>query len=166
MVAPSQEKALALGQLVSRLWERLGRPCSPRVRNRALEFARRRAGALDLDRCVVVHGDPHPANLLVLTSSRPGAESGYVFVGPDGFLADPAYDLGVVLRDCCAELLAGDGPELARRYVALLAIETGIDETAIWEWGFLERVVTGLYTLACGVSGVARPFLDTAELLA
>jgi streptomycin 6-kinase len=119
----------------------------------------------DLDRCVVVHGDPHPGNALRAATSRPGAESGFVFVDPDGFLAEPAYDLGVVLRDWCPQLLAGDAKSVARRYCALLAEHSGVDETAIWEWGFLERVSTGLFVLAFGAGDVARPFLETAELL-
>lgn len=165
-VLPSQEKARALGELVSRLWKHLGHPCSARVADRAIECARRRAAGFDLDRCVVVHGDPHPGNVLQVVSPRPGAESGFVFVDPDGFLADPASDLGVVLRDWCAELLAGNALALARRYCALLAAQSGADETAIWEWGFLERVSTGLYILECGAERLSRPFLDTAELLA
>ncbi|MEV0113093.1 hypothetical protein AB0H77_07540 [Streptomyces sp. NPDC050844] len=85
---------------------------------------------------------------------------------PDGLLADPAYDLGVVLRDWCPELLAGDAAALARSYCALLAARSGVAATAIWEWGFLERVSTGLYVLDFGAEELGRPYLDTAELLA
>ena len=164
-VDPAHEKARGLADLVGRLWEELGRPCSERVVTQALRYADRRAAAFDLDRCVVVHGDPHPANTLRVLTPRPGAESGFVFVDPDGFLADPAYDLGVVLRDWCRQLLAGDAPALARRYCALLAAHTGVDETAIWEWGFLERVSTGLYALQFGAEDLARPYLASAEKL-
>ncbi|MEQ7009889.1 aminoglycoside phosphotransferase family protein [Actinopolymorpha sp. B17G11] len=166
-VTPAEEKARGLAGLVERLWERLDRPCPERVVARALEYAERRAAAFDLDRCVVVHGDPHPANALRVLADRAGAESGFVFVDPDGFLADPAYDLGVVLRDWCPQLLAADdAPRLARRYCRHLSAATGVDETAIWEWGFLERVSTGLYTLNFGAEELSRPILDTAELLA
>jgi len=165
-IAPEDEKARTLGELVNRLWEDLGRPCSERVVTRALRFAERRAAAFDLDRCVVVHGDPHHGNALQVMAARPGAESGFVFVDPNGFLADPAYDLGVVLRDWCTQLLAGDALALTHRYCALLAAHTGVDETAIWEWGFLERVSTGLYALQLGAGDVGRPFLETAEALA
>ena len=56
-----------------------------------------------------------------------------MFVDPDGVLADPTYDLGVVLRDWCAQLLDADAAALAGRYCRLLAAETELDETAIWE---------------------------------
>ena len=164
-VTPADEKAGALSRLVSRLWQDLGHPCPEQVVAQALRFAQRRAAAFELDTCVVVHGDPHPGNALQVVLPRAGAEAGFVFVDPDGFLADPAYDLGVVLRDWCAQLLAADAPALARRYCRLLATRTGVDETAIWEWGFLERVSTGLYVLEYGAEDLARPFLTTAELL-
>lgn len=164
-VDPSMEKAASLGALVDRLWHAFGGPCSERVRDQALVFAASRAAAYDPDRCVVVHGDPHPGNALRVTIPRAGAESGFVFVDPDGFLADPAYDLGVALRDWCPQLLAGNASDLARRYCRLLAQETGVDETAIWEWGFLERVSSGLYSMQFAGPDLYRPFLDSAELL-
>lgn len=172
VVTPADEKAGQLARMVSRLWEDLGHPCSERVVNEALRYAERRAAAFDLERCVVVHGDPHPWNALQVLAPRVGAEAGFVFVDPVGFLADPAYDLGVVLRDWCEQLLAAAATEptgaaaaLARRYCALLSAQTGIEEAAIWEWGFLERVSSGLYCLELGIEELGRPFLQTAELL-
>ena len=169
VVTPDDEKAGQLARMVSRLWEDLGHPCSEQVVNVALRYAERRAAAFDLERCVVVHGDPHPWNALQVLAPRVGAEAGFVFVDPVGFLADPAYDLGVVLRDWCEQLLAtgatGAAAALARRYCALLSAQTGIERTAIWEWGFLERVSSGLYCLELGIEELGRPFLQTAEML-
>jgi streptomycin 6-kinase len=164
-VAPEDEKAAQLSRLVSRLWEDLGHPCSERVVTQALRYAERRAAAFDLARCVLVHGDPHPGNALQVLAPREGAESGFVFIDPDGFLAEPAYDLGVVLRDWCQQLLTGDAVALARQYCELLSAQTGIEETAIWEWGFLERVSTGLYGLEIGAEQFGRTFLQSAEML-
>lgn len=165
----AEDKATGLAVLVERLWRDLDRPCSVAAYDRAMTYAERRAGAHRASRAVVVHGDPHPGNLLRLPASgtpRAGAESGFVFVDPDGFLADPAYDLGVVLRDWCAELLSGDARRLARRYCALLAEESGADGTAVWEWGYLERVSTALYLRAHGAEAPSRPYFATAEILA
>ena len=152
--------------MVARLWQKHGHRCSRSVLARALRFAERRAAAFDLGTCVVVHGHPHPGNALRVVRPRAGAESGFVFVDPDGFLADPACDLGVVLRDWCRQLLAGDARLLTRLYCTLLADRTGIDPTVIWEWGVLERVSTGLYLLDLGAEDLAQPFLHTAGLLA
>jgi len=163
--AAVEAKARGLHELVSRLWVELGRPCSDAVFRQALRFAEQRVAAAEPGRAVLVHGDPHPANALQVNTPRAGAEGGFVFVDPEGFLAEPAYDLGVVLREWCSELLAGDAPALARRYCQLLASQTGVDAQAIWEWGFLERVSSGLYALSFGAEELGRPFLATAERL-
>lgn len=128
------DKAGSLAQLVTGLWEERGRPCGERVVTEALVYAQRRSAAFEPERCVVVHGDPAPQNLLQAPTSRPGAETGFLFVDLDGFVGDPAYDLGVALRDWSLQLLAGDPVPLARRYCRLLASRSGMDEAAIWEW--------------------------------
>ncbi|EFH85916.1 aminoglycoside phosphotransferase family protein [Ktedonobacter racemifer] len=159
-------KAQTLAQLISELWVKLERPCSEKIVSQALEFACRRMDAFDRERCVVVHGDPHPANALQVLAPRAGAESGYVFVDPEGFLCEPEYDLGVVMRDWNEELLAAADPiTLAHEYCELLAKESGLDEATIWEWGFIERVSTGLYICAYGSSEHGQPFFKTAQRL-
>ena len=163
---PGQDKASGLARLIRQAWSRLDRPCSVRVLDQALAYAERRAAEADRD-LVVVHGDPHPGNLLAVTRPRPGADTGYVFVDPDGFVADRAYDLGVVLRDWSSTLLGPDARRVAEGYCAVLAAHTGVHAQRIWEWGFLERVSTGLYVLDVvrGPDRVARPYLDSAERL-
>ncbi len=159
-------KAQTLAQLISELWDKLERPCSAKIVSQALEFARLRMDAFDPKRCVVVHGDPHPANALLVLAPRAGAESGSVFVDPEGFLCEPEYDLGVVMRGWNEELLAADDPlALAHEYCQLLAKETGLDEAIIWEWGFIERVSSGLYICAYGSSEHGQLFFNTAQRL-
>jgi len=161
------DKATSLHGLVRRLWEQSDKPCSGRLIELALEFATRRANAFDPRQCVSVHGDASAANAMRVLSARPGAESGYVFVDPDGFVGDPAYDVGVALRDWCAELLSSNDPVAeARHYCRLLADSTGMDEEAVWEWGFLERVSTGLYAYSFGAVELSEPFFASAQALA
>jgi streptomycin 6-kinase len=159
-------KAQTLAQLISELWNKLERPCSENIVSLALELARRRLEAFDPHRCVLVHGDPHPANALLVHAPRAGAESGSVFVDPEGFLCEPEYDLGVVMRDWNEQLLAAADPlAVAHDYCQLLARETGLDEASIWEWGFLERISTGLYICAYGSREHGQPFFTTAQRL-
>ena len=164
-LAPGEDKASSLRRLVVEHDERLGRPCSRRVLARALEYADRRAADHDPAACVVVHGDPHPANALRVSEPRAGAGSGWVFVDPDGFHADPAYDLGVVLRDWTGRLDGPDPVAVLRGYCTLLSEHTGVDADRIWQWGFLERVSTGLYVMAFGGETIGRRLLDSAERL-
>ena len=109
-----------------------------------------------------------PATCWPSAAPRPGADTGYVFVDPDGFVADRAYDLGVALRDWSSTLLGPDARTVAEGYCTVLAEHTGVDAQRIWEWGFLERVSTGLYLLDVvgAPDRVARPYLDSAERLA
>ncbi|GAA2095403.1 hypothetical protein GCM10009841_06500 [Microlunatus panaciterrae] len=162
---PEEEKAAALGRFVQQAWEEQDHPCSERVIALALEYADRRAAAFSLDRSVVAHGDPHPANALAVGSAREGAESGFVFVDPDGFLCDRGYDLGVILRDWRDDLAAGHAPVVAQHYCQLLAQHSGVSADVIWEWGFLERVSTGLYARAFGAADLGQSYLDSAESL-
>jgi len=161
---PRLDRATELGDLVARLWAEQGGPGEEAVLSTALEYAGRLA-AVDPAELVVVHGDPHPANLLQVRTPRAGAASGWVFVDPDGFVADRAHDLGVALRDWSAHL---DGPGARARledWCGLLASRSGVDATRIWEWGFLERVSTGLHVRSFGAGRAAEPFLRTAALL-
>ncbi|GIH10783.1 hypothetical protein Rhe02_88500 [Rhizocola hellebori] len=160
-------KASQLIEIISSLWPALGRPCSEGLVEQALSYAHQRVAASNSDTCVVCHGDPHANNALAVPSSRPGAESGYVFVDPDGFLTEPAYDLGVAIRGFTGRLLADAHPvDLLRGYCRRLSVATGVDEEAIWQWGFVERVSTGLYLMRHGHHGEGRAYLASAERLA
>lgn len=158
------DKAGELQQGLHERWLALGRPCPEAVVERALEHA----GLLRHvapDQLVHVHGDPHPGNLLAVATPRAGAETGYCFVDPDGFVTDRAYDLGVVLRDWSSHL---DGPGARARlegWCEMLAARTGVPAERIWQWAFLERVTSGLYLLSLGATRAGAPFLRAAELL-
>ena len=114
-------------------WAALDRPCHERTVAHAVACAERRIAAHDDERAVLVHGDVHQWNVLQ-------AGDGFKLVDPDGLLAEPEYDLGIIMREDPVELLDGDPHERSRR----LAQRCGLDEAAIWEWGVVERVSTGL----------------------
>jgi streptomycin 6-kinase len=91
---------------------------------------------------------------------QPGSD--FKLVDPDGLLAEAEYDLGVVMREDPVELRHGDPAERAR----WLARRCGLDATAIWEWGVVERVSTGLLATGIGLQPVRREMLATADLVA
>jgi len=164
--APAEHKAAGLARLVSELAAGHPEAVSQAVVARALHYAQERLEARDVRRQVVVHGDAHALNLLRAERARPGAESGYVFVDPEGFLCEPEYDLGVALREWNADLLAmSDARAEIRGWCDQLAQSTGTDAEAIWQWGYLERVSTGLYLTHHGLAQLGSPFLETAQRL-
>ena len=146
------EKARWLSEFITRTWEELGRPCSEQAIEHARACASRRADAHRDERAVLVHGDVHQWNALEGTD-------GFKLVDPDGLLAEPEYDLGIIMRE---DPLDGDLHERCR----WLASRTGLDPTAIWEWGVAERVSTGLLCLAVGLDQVGREMLAAAEQVA
>lgn len=140
---------------IAATWDALDRPCSRRAVDDALACARRRIADHDDARAVLAHGDAHAGNALA-------AGDGFRLIDPDGLLAEPAYDLGILMREDPGELLAGDPWARAR----WLAARTGVDATAIWEWGVVERVSTGLACTQIGLQPAGRELLAAADLVA
>ena len=101
---------------------------------------------------MLVHGDVHQWNALE-------AGDGFKLVDPDGLLAEPEYDLGIVMRE---DPLDGD----LRRRALWLAERTGLDADAIWEWGVVERVSTGLLGTRVGLQPFAGQMLAAADEMA
>jgi len=52
---------------------------------------------------------------------------------------------------------------LGRARLALLARLSGVEASAIWQWGYLERLANGLRYLEVGSKENAEPFLAVAE---
>jgi streptomycin 6-kinase len=150
------EKGRWLIDAITSLWEELDHPCHERTVDHAVACAERRIAAHDDERALLVHGDVHQWNAL-----RSAEDGGFRLVDPDGLLAEPEYDLGIIMREDPAELLAGDPVERARH----LAARTGLDAGAIWEWGVVERVSTGLLGVRIGLQPVAGDMLHAADVV-
>lgn len=149
------EKGRWLIEFITAAWEDLDRPCSQRTVEHALACASSRIAAHDDERAVLVHGDVHQWNALQ-------AGDGFKLVDPDGLLAEAEYDMGILMREDPLELLRGDPYDRAR----WLARRTGLDPTAIWEWGVVERVSTGLLCAKIGLQPVGRQMLAAADRIA
>jgi streptomycin 6-kinase len=150
------DKGRRLIEWITTAWDEIDRPCAERAVEHAVACAARRIAAHDDERAVLVHGDVHQWNALE-------AQRGFTLVDPDGLLAEAEYDLGVLMREDPRELIeSGDPRARARRLAAL----TGLDVTAIWEWGVVERVSTGLLATRVGLQPVGREMLAAADLVA
>lgn len=162
------EKGQWLIDFITATWSDLDRPCSERAVEHAITCARRRIAAHDDERAVLVHGDVHEWN--ALESRADGAHEAdgadgaeFKLVDPDGLLAEAEYDLAVIMREDPVELMEGDPRDranwLARRC-------GGLNATAIWEWGVVERVSTGLGATQIGLQPLGRQLLTAADHIA
>ncbi len=150
-----EEKAAWLMEFIAAAWEELDSACAERTIEHALGCAQRRLDAHDDERSVLVHGDVQQWNALQ-------AGDGFKLVDPDGLLAEREYDLGVILREDPDDPLAADPYETAR----WMAARCGVDAAAIFEWGVVERVSTGLLATQIGLQPVGRQMLELADRLA
>jgi streptomycin 6-kinase len=157
------EKARALATFIADTWESLSRPCAERAIAQALSFAAVRGRAFDADSAVLVHGDAHSDNTLQSRGEQPPVGSGFKFIDPDALFAERAYDLAIPMRSWSEEFLAGDALRLGRERCTYLAALTGVDVQAIWQWGFVERVSTGLLALQVGLGQLGDDMLKVAE---
>ena len=148
------EKAVWLTNYIEAQWAELDQPCSERAVAYALECAERRRTAHDDERSVLVHGDVHRWNAL-----QHG--DGFKLIDPDGLIAEAEYDLGIIMREDPVEMRAGDPRERSRQ----LATWSGLDEQAIWEWGVVERVSTGLMATSIDLQPEGREMLATADAI-
>jgi streptomycin 6-kinase len=100
-----------------------------------------------------VHGDVHDANALQ------GADGTFKLIDPDGLCAEPACDLGTIVR--CNP----DSDDSLQARAERLAARTGVDATAIWEWGTMHRVIGGLHSTRIGFQPFGRLLLTEADRL-
>jgi streptomycin 6-kinase len=148
-------KARWLAEHVAKAWETTGRPCAEQTVAHAVACAGRREAAHDDDRARLVHGDAHQHNALARGDD-------FALIDPDGLLAEPEYDLGVILREDPLESLRDDPHGAAQR----LAARTGLDAVAIWEWSVVERVSTGLVCTTVGMQPAGERLLAAADHIA
>jgi streptomycin 6-kinase len=139
--------------LLPRLWEDTDQACSEATVEDALACLQRRGRAHDDRHAVLVHGDVHDLNVLQ------AADGTFKLIDPGGLRAEPACDLGTIIR-CNPD--AGD--DLHTRTMRLAA-HTGVDATAIWEWGTIHRVIGGLYSRKIGFQPFGDLLLAQADRL-
>ena len=140
-------------ELLPRLWEDTGRPCSRATVEDAAACLDSRRRAHDERHAVLVHGDVHDLNALQ------AADGTFRLIDPDGLRAEPACDLGTIVR--CNP---GSGDDLRAR-AQRLATRAGVDTTAIWEWGTIHRVISGLYSRRIGFQPFGDLLLAQADRL-
>lgn len=137
-VPTAADKAASLAEMIVLTWEQLNRPCEREVIDRAVGYCDQRAAAFDPNRAVLVHGDAHGWNTLDAGGGQ------FKLVDPEGVRSERAHDLAVPMREYNEPLLAGNTSQLVRERAEQLAVWCDADPEAVWQWGFIERVSTGL----------------------
>ena len=85
---------------------------------------------------MLLHGDLHHGNILA-AERQP-----WLAIDPKGVVGEPAYEVGILLRNPMPELLAQPQPEhiLARR-VDQLSEELGFERVRVLRWGLAQAVL-------------------------
>ena len=149
------ERAAWLADFIVERWDALGGPCPRAVVDRAVDHCSQRAAAHDPATEVLVHGDAHGWNTVL-------AGDGFKLVDPEGVASTPEHDLAVLMREYNAPLLAGDTARLVRERADHLGQRAGVDPEAVWQWGAIERVSTGLLALSDFDGGDIDGMLEVA----
>lgn len=151
------EQARWLARYISASWSELGQPCERSVVDRALEFCDRRVASFDRSKAVLVHGDAHGWNTLDAGGGT------YKFVDVEGLCSEREHDLSVAMREYNEPLISGDTPRLVRERAEMLAERCSVDPQAVWEWGYIERVSTGLANVRDFDNDDGATFLEVAR---
>lgn len=151
------DQARWLARYIADTWTDLGEPCERTVIDQAVTLCGRRAAAFDPARSVLVHGDAHGWNTLA------AGRGTYKFVDVEGLYSEREHDLGVAMREYNDPLLQGDTARRVRDRAEFLAARCGVDPQVVWEWGFIERVSTGLANLRDFDDESGGAFLEVAR---
>ncbi len=148
--------------LIEELCRSVGIPSSERAVRKALQCCEARALVFDPAAAVLVHGDAHSGNLLQAIPPNSQIEYPFKLIDPDGIVSEPAYDLGVLMREWVDELLEDPVRRGARRceYIGRL---TNIGTEGIWAWGLIQCVATGLLLVRVGQEQEGRKLLQVAD---
>ena len=155
-------KADWLENFIASTWPRLGEPCNRATVERAFEFARSRRDAYRPNAGFLLHGDAHEENTLA-DPAHPGS---YKLIDPDGMCGEKACDLATLMRDWNGPLGGADCRQAALARCHWLAEATDSEPEAVWQWGFVERVSTGLVMLDLGMRAEGEETLRIADELA
>lgn len=144
---------------IPEIWTELNSPCSRQLIDKALVFLESRLSKSSKETSVLVHGDAHSGNILQ-DDKKP--QPSFKLIDPDGLVNEPAYDLGVLMREWLDDL-SNNPLENGRKRCLLLSEITGVNTQAIWEWGFIQSISTGLFLLKIGQEEMGLQMLKVAE---
>ncbi|MDX6593002.1 MAG: streptomycin 6-kinase [Gaiellales bacterium] len=154
-----RSEAFGFTRSLERQWSSLGRPVPRLVVSRAI------AGFAEL-------GEEQPEQVLLHRDLRHGnilraEREPWLVIDPQPLVGERAYDLGALVRDRAAVLLADRHPSrrIARR-VDMLSERLGADRERVREWALAQAVELGLQSLSAGDHETAEEHFRAARWIA
>ena len=104
----------------------------------------------------LLHGDLHHGNILA------AAREPWLAIDPKGLVAEPAYEVGALLRNPQPQLLRHPDPvRLTERRIAQLSDELDLEPARVRGWGLAQAVLSEWWTIedggALGEHGLRQP---------
>ena len=94
---------------------------------------------------ILLHGDLHHENILAA-----GREP-WLAIDPQGVAAEPAYEVGALLRNPVPQLLRWPRPvRVTERRIAQLSDELGFERARVRGWGLAQAVLSAWWTIEDG----------------
>ncbi|MDZ7686670.1 MAG: hypothetical protein U5O39_18270 [Gammaproteobacteria bacterium] len=136
----------------------LDEPCPRGTIEVALDFCQDRVAAHNPATARLLHADAHDFNALFTLDG-----DDVKLIDPDGLFAEPAGDLATLMRDYSSSL-AEDPLGLGIARSEKLAAMAGMDETAVWQWGMMERVSTALMLMKLELTEEGHEMMAVANV--
>ena len=94
---------------------------------------------------VLTHGDLHHGNVLAATRDP------WLAIDPKGLVAEPAYEVGALLRNPMPQLLRWPDPvRVTERRIAQLSDELGFERARVRGWGLAQAVLSEWWSIEDG----------------
>ncbi|HEX7317035.1 MAG TPA: aminoglycoside phosphotransferase family protein [Pyrinomonadaceae bacterium] len=108
----------------------------------------------------LLHGDLHHGNILAA-----GREP-WLAIDPQGVVAEPAYEVGALLRNPLPQLLRWPDPvRVTERRIAQLSDELGFERARVRGWGLAQAVLSEWWTIEDG-GELGETSLAAAKIIA
>ena len=90
----------------------------------------------------LLHGDLHHGNILA------AERASWLAIDPQGVVAEPAYEVGALLRNPLPQLLRTSNPvRVTERRIAQLSDELGYERARVRGWGLAQAVLSAWWTI-------------------
>ncbi|NUU22197.1 MAG: kinase, partial [Streptomycetaceae bacterium] len=145
-------------ETMPRRFTELGAPCPRALLDEAVALCTDLAASQS--QVMVLHTDCHHGNVLAAERTK------WLAIDPRPMLGEPAFDLGALVRDRLATVVAETRPQaVVRRRVTWLANALELDAERVRGWALVQALALGLWCMSVG-DPAGEDLLSVAEWLA